>query len=244
MKKYAGWLVVAALLVAGAGCTGAGTSTTTTTTNTNPPPTTSTDGRAVLMVKNSSAALASVSSLNVTIDKVEAHSLTNDWVTLSTASKTYDLVALNHSGSAELLADASLPAGTYDQVRVDVSGVNVTATGTTIAAKLPSNSLKIMGNFTVLAGETTTVTFDIAAGKSLHRTGDGKWIFAPVVRFMSKDHADIDIDADENVHEKSGDTESDENEGMDVNGDMHSNFELQDKLDIDSTGTVKIHTGN
>src|SRR5258708_6611688 len=70
-------------------------------------------GRAVLMITDpGTGSVQGATSIMLTVDKVEVHSASQDWVTVSTAAKQYDLLQLKQSGAAMLLADANLAAGT------------------------------------------------------------------------------------------------------------------------------------
>ncbi len=234
MRKYFSFAIAAGLLLAGAGCVGS----TSTTVNVPQP---AAQGRAVFTVTDATAALTNVTAVNITVTKVEAHSATEGWVTVSTATKQYDLLKLKQTNTAELLADANLAAGTYDQIRLEISKVEVTANGTTQEAKLPSTSLKIVGNLTITAGQTSTAALDFMVDKSLHITGNGKYILAPVVRLETKDDASVTIESNDKVDVNSGATESDETEGMDEKGEMKSGFELKDNLELDAQGMVQVH---
>lgn len=236
MRKYAPLLAAAGLVLAGAGCTG----TTDTNVNVTTPPPPAAQGRAVFTVTDAAADMTGVSSIMLTVDKLEAHDATEGWVTVSTTPKTYDLIKLKATDSAELLADAKLAAGTYDQIRLDISKVELTVNGKTQTAKLPSSSLKLVGNLTVTAGETTTVALDFMADKSLHLTGSGTYILTPVVRLLIKNAAGVKIDSDEKVEVKDGATETDETEGMDEKGEVKAGFELKDDLDIDADGLIHL----
>lgn len=238
MKRYASLLAAAALVLAGAGCTG----TTETNVNLTTPPPPPAQGRAVFTVTDAATTLTGVTAVNMTVDKLEAHSASTDaWMTVSTTAKTYDLLKLKATGSSELLADANLDAGSYDQIRLDISKVELTVNGEVQAAKLPSSSLKLVGNLTVTAGQTSTAALDFMVDKSLHLTGSGTYILTPVVRLMTKNAASVKIDTNDKVEVDGGATESDETAGMDEKGDMRANFELQDKLDLDAQGMIKLH---
>ena len=56
------------------------------------------NGRAVFMVADAAADMGSVTKMEVTIDRVEAHSATQGWVTVFNEAKTYDLMELRESG--------------------------------------------------------------------------------------------------------------------------------------------------
>src|SRR5690242_6621947 len=160
MRKFAPFLLAAGLVLVGAGCTGSTSTTVNTTYPPQPAPAPAAQGRAVFTVTDAATAMTGVTSVKLTVDSLEAHSATQGWVTVSSTPKTYDLLQLKATNSAELLADANLTADTYDQVRLMISKVEVTANGKTQTATLPSGSLKIVGNLTVASGQTASAALD------------------------------------------------------------------------------------
>lgn len=219
----------AALVFAGAGCS-----------NSTPTATGST-GRAVVAITDDATSLGNVSAVNVTIDKVELHDANDGTITVASVTKTYDLVQLKNTNVLKLLADENVAAGTYDQVRLTISKVEVkTADGASHIAKLPSNVLKINGNFTVNGGETSTAVLDFDLNASLHVTGTGQYILAPVVHFQTKENAEVQEGTGDEVEIKNGTVDTDEDVGEDVTGETRENFELPEKLDVDAEGHVEI----
>jgi uncharacterized protein DUF4382/carboxypeptidase family protein len=112
-------------------------------------------------------------------------STSGGWQTLSTTTKTYDLMKLQN-GVFTTIGEASLPAGTYTQIRLKLGpGSNVVVDGTTLPLKVPSgmqSGLKLIGTFNVPPGGTTDVGLDFDASRSLHETGSGQWMLKPVVK--------------------------------------------------------------
>ncbi len=199
----------------------------------------SVEGRAVFTITDAATELTGVTAVNLTVDKVEVHSATEDWVTVSTATKQYDLLQLKATNSAALLADVNLAAGTYEQVRLHISKVMVIANGKTTEAKLPSTTLKIVGNLTIVGGQTSTASLDFMVDKSLH-LANGTYILAPVVRLLTTKGADVSVSSTGKVEVSGGKVESDETVGMDEKGEVKEDFELDDDLEIDAKGMIKV----
>lgn len=199
-------------------------------------------GRVVFAVKDAAMDMKSVTSILLTVDRVEAHSAAGGWITVSSAARQYDLLKLKQTGAAELLADVKLAVGTYDQIRLNVSRVSVVASGKTQEAKLPSSTLKIIGNIVVTADKTAAVTIDFMADKSLHLTGNGKYILAPVVRLEARSGATVDVDGDEKVTVSGGKVDDDKTVGMDEKGEVKADFEIDAdaKIEIDSDDIIHI----
>lgn len=205
-----------------------------------------TQGKVIFGVKDAATSMGTISSVVITVNKVEIHNEAQGWVTLSTQSNQYDLLALKQSGLTSLLVQTNVQAGTYDQMRLTVSGVVVTQNGVQQQAKLPSGELKIVGKIVVDAGKTSSAVFDFATDKSLHLTGNGKFIFAPVIKLQTESETDATVDSNDDVHISKGHMDSDENEGMDVDGEMKENFklDLNTKLDLVDDAVKVDETGD
>ena len=171
--------------------------------------------------------MGTISSVVVTVNQVELNSEEKGLVTLSTATKDYDLIALKQSNMTSLYADATVPAGTYNQIRLDISKVVITDNGAVHEAKLPSGALKINGNFIIKDGEASTVVFDFKADKSLHVTGNGKYIFAPVINLKVQGDVKVEVNDKDEVNSENGDSEINENLGVDEKGELRANFEAK-----------------
>lgn len=240
VKKHLPLLFVPSLLLmTGAGCASSSNYSAQTNTTTTPP---STQGKAVITVTDDAPSLAGVTAVVLTVDKVEVHSATAGWVTVSSVTQQYDLLKLKGTKVSQLLANAAIDAGTYDSIRLTVSNVSVTTNGKTETAKLPSHTLSIVGKMTVVAGQTSTASLDFDLAKSLHLTGKGMFILAPVVKLQTKHNVEVKIKEDDSVETSGGDVETDSSQGMDVNGDMKANFELPDKLNVDTNDMINVET--
>lgn len=197
-------------------------------------------GHIVFGITDAAENMGSVSSVFVTVNKVEMHSEIDGWITVSNETKQYDLLALKQSGKVSLLASSTVPVGTYNQVRLMVSKVVVVRNGVSEEAKLPSGELKLIGNIKVNADQTSSMVFDFIADKSLHLTGNGKFIFAPVVKTQTRSDIRVKLKLDDEVEIAGGKEENDEDAGMDEKGEMRKNFELKDKLDIDGDDRIQL----
>ena len=181
-------------------------------------------GRAVFGITDASVNLDTIQSVVVTVDRVEVKQEGEGWVTLSDTDREYDLLKLKESGLAEVLVDANLTAGEYDQVRLVIKDVKLTAEGqaeTTV--KIPSNQLVFNTKFLVEAGETTTIVFDFLLDESIHITGNGKYIITPVVQIDTRNKANIAANAS-TVDRGSGNASASVKMGMDVDGTFKDNF--------------------
>jgi hypothetical protein len=82
----------------------------------------------------------------------------------------------------QLLAQGkNVTAGNYTQIRMTIGGVNVTLDGEIKNATVPSDELKFVRPFEVVDGNTTVLSLDFDAGKSVNITRAGEVIIHPVV---------------------------------------------------------------
>jgi len=166
--------VASAVIVLGA-CTGADEPAT---------PTTATGERAgTLEVRVTDAPDPDVSSVFVTVEGVEVHRADpGEWRRVVEGPVTFDLVAL--TGVEAVLGSEPLEAGRYTQVRLDVNSVDVTRSGVTAEAEVPSGTLKLVGTFVLEPDETTIITLDFDLEKSLVQRGGQTPLFKPVVKLL------------------------------------------------------------
>ncbi len=169
-------VALGALAVASVGCAGGGGS----------------DGGSVsagtgtLAVRLADAPDPTISALNVTISRVEAH-LDGKWQTLDTAPRTINLLDLVKNDT--LLAQGTVPAGRYNQVRLFVDSATVTDSEGTHNVTVPSGSrsgIKINLNYTIDPNQVTEILLDFNVHKSLIKQGNGNYRLQPVIPAVVK----------------------------------------------------------
>lgn len=201
-------------------------------------------GKLMVGITDAGADIAGVTSIVLTIDKMEIHHQNAGWVMVADKpSSTYDLLELKKSGSTALLAQTNVTAGIYDQTRLIVSKIIVTKNGVATEAKLPSNSITITGILMIETGKTSTMVFDIIADDSLHTTTNGTFIFAPVIKFETKSGTDAVVDSANQITMTAGHTDTILNTGMTVDGEMKNDFMLNSQIILTELGNV-IKVGN
>ncbi|MDD4989050.1 MAG: DUF4382 domain-containing protein [Candidatus Pacebacteria bacterium] len=204
------------------------------------------EGHVVLAITDAATDMTNISEIAVTVSEVDLHSTTQGWVTASTETKTFNLLALKAAGQSALVNATDLSADTYDQVRVTITDVKVTTKdGVTTEAKLPSGEFKMDGQILVEAGKTSTVTLDFLADASLHLTGTGAFIFAPVINMRSASEANVEVSSDEKVKVTQSKETDNRKAGMDIDGSVKADFQVDQnaKLDVDTDGVIRV-TGN
>lgn len=103
------------------------------------------------------------------------------WFTVVDEAKTFDLIEIEDV--KEFLGDKDLTVGKYTQVRLSVDSVKLMISGEVKSLKIPSGRIKIISNFNIKEGETTTITLDFDAQKSVHQAGD-RYIMKPTIKVI------------------------------------------------------------
>jgi hypothetical protein len=131
-----------------------------------------------------------VTEINVTLSNIQVHKTGSEtdgdggWITVISDPQPFDLIKLKDLGAEEILGEAVIDIGRYNQIRMDVEFVDAVIDGETVetGVDLPSGKLKIIGSFTIEVDTITVLLIDFDADKSLVFTGQGKVIFKPVVK--------------------------------------------------------------
>ena len=131
-----------------------------------------------------------ISSIVVTSKLIEANvrgeeNEESDWQVLLDAENQFDLIKV--SGIEDILGETSVPAATYNQVRMHVKSVIVELDGKDVTADIPSGIIRLVHPFEVKQGEVTRVTFDFNAEESIVVSGADKVVFKPVVKLLVRE---------------------------------------------------------
>jgi hypothetical protein len=176
LKRIAGF-ALAIGLAALAGCSGS-------------PSSSSAPGTGRVIVRLTDAP-ADYDAVNLVVDGVTIHRGDDDgaggWETLSDDTITVDLLTLRN-GVFMTLADIVVPAGHYTQVRLHLGeGSNVVVDGVTHPLTVPSgmqSGYKLVGEFDVPDGGLLDLMLDFDAARSIHQTGNGRYMLRPTVRVI------------------------------------------------------------
>jgi hypothetical protein len=150
-------------------------------------------GRAVFTITDAPVRMSDIHELWVTVDKVEVQSVTQGWITVSSGQHKYDLLQLREEGAQGILADVALEPGTYEQVRLTISDVEVVDASGGHKAVLPSGTLRFTAPFTVVGNMATVVQFDFDLSSSLHVTGNGRYVLTPVIRVVTYENVGVRV---------------------------------------------------
>ena len=124
---------------------------------------------------------------------VEFHAASGQTTTVSiNPPEQVDLVQQVDGASAVLLNDVTLPAGQYNWIRLQVDTADTRDTyavinGAEYELTIPSGAqsgLKLVRGFTIPVNAQADFTIDFDLRKSLHSTGNGRYILRPTLRLV------------------------------------------------------------
>ena len=133
-----------------------------------------------------------ISKAIVTISSVAVHrtGLGNDnenksssgWIEIINEPQIFDLILLQNL--SDVLANVNLSVGIYSQIRLYVDEAVLTIEGDEYNLTIPSKKIKINANFIIFEGEITSLLIDFDVHKSVHITGNNKYIMKPVIKLI------------------------------------------------------------
>ena len=146
---------------------------------------------------------ADAKAVLVTFSSVRAHRSDSDWTVVpfvnAATTRTCDLKKLETA--EDVLGTAALPTGHYTQVRLVVQSAtlyfdNASAgsacassiaapAGASAALEIPSGEVKLNREFDITSSSTMTMLLDFDGDKSIHQTGNGRYMMSPVVTILS-----------------------------------------------------------
>lgn len=127
-----------------------------------------------------------VQHIYLNITEISVHSSEQGWVTLSIAPQTIDFLQLVN-GVTKVLADTSLPAGHYQQMRLTLANDNeVVVGGSIFPLRIPSGQetgIKINLDFTVEQDQLVEIFVDFDASRSVDWVpGQDGYVLHPVFK--------------------------------------------------------------
>jgi len=146
-------------------------------------------GEGTLEVRVTDAPDPSITAVYVTTDNIEVSVAGEGWVTVIDEEITFELLALE--GVEAILGSAQLPAGKYTQVRLSVPEVEVEKDGERVIAEVPSDTIKLVGTFEIVADVKTFISLDFEVDKSLVERGRQGFLFKPVIKLAVGDPGEI-----------------------------------------------------
>jgi len=181
------WII--ALMISAVGLASCSNSPTSPTTGT---------GNFKLMLRDSP--FSDAKAVLIAFSSVSVHRDTdNGFTTLGSGQRVCDLKKLQ--GAQDVLGVGTIPQGHYTQIRFVVSSAAIyfdnASTGAACDATLappagrsstvdiPSGEIKLNREFDVPASGAGTIVIDLDGDRSIHQTGNGRYMMTPVVGIIS-----------------------------------------------------------
>jgi len=133
---------------------------------------------------NITEAIVNISQIRVHYAGTNQNDTNGTWINISNESQTFDLIQLQNA--TEFLGETNLSAGWYTQIRLSVDKALVTIDGVQYDLKISSKKVKLIKPFLVQDNETLTLTLDFDVQKSVHRTGNDKYIMKPTIKVIQE----------------------------------------------------------
>lgn len=127
-----------------------------------------------------------ITSVEVDIDRIEAH-VNGSWQVVNDVAQTVDLMTLVENDT--VVGQSLVTAGSYNQIRLIVSGGRVTDSDGTHDLQIPSGiqtGIKINLNFDVDPNVLTEILLDFNVQKSIVKQGNGVYRLQPVIPAVIK----------------------------------------------------------
>src|SRR5690348_14164385 len=155
-------------------------------------------GTGALSVSMADTPVDNATSVVVDFTGIELHNTNGKTVTINFPSpKQIDLLKLQHGATGALTQGESVPAGSYDWMRLDVLADKDTQgqsyitlnTGPQYPLYIPSGSetgLKLVSPFTVAQGSTTQLIIDFNLRQSVTSTDGQNYVLVPALRLENE----------------------------------------------------------
>lgn len=133
---------------------------------------------------NITEALITLSQIKVHFTGFNDSNISAGWITVINETQTFNLIALQDV--TDLLGEANLSAGWYTQIRLNVDQALITIDGVQYDMKIPSKTIKLIKPWKIENDETLILTLDFDVQKSVHQTGNDKYIFKPTIKIIQE----------------------------------------------------------
>lgn len=110
------------------------------------------------------------------------------WYTIINESQIFDLIELQNV--TDVLGEKNLTVGKYTQIRLTVEKAEITINNSgnieVHDLNIPSNKVKLVKSFWIYENETTILTLDFDVYRSVHETGNNKYIMKPTIKIIQE----------------------------------------------------------
>ena len=169
-----------------------------------------------------------------------------EWISISLSDNatTFDLLEIK--GIEQYLGASEITAGKYTQVRLVIDKIQVKlGEGELQEATVPSEELKIVRPFDIIAGEATAMVLDFDADRMVTITGAGKITVKPVIKLTVRQEKTKpeDQEDEEEPDEEEPEDEDEEQASVEVScdefaGDQHISGEVE--VEVGDSFTVAL----
>ncbi|UCC91902.1 MAG: DUF4382 domain-containing protein [Candidatus Aenigmatarchaeota archaeon] len=150
------------------------------------------EGTGYLILQITDKPSLGIEKVEVTISRIQVHKVPEGnesgetgWITVANGPHTLDLVAIKDI--KEILGKDALAAGIYTQIRLDIESAKVTIDGTEHDLSIPHKTVMLVRSFEIVEMETTILTLDFDAERSVHLAGaSGEYIMKPTIRIIQE----------------------------------------------------------
>ena len=125
-----------------------------------------------------------ITAIVITATDIQVHAADaadDAWRTVLEGEHQFDLLKV--VSQEQSLGVGELAPGRYTQVRLTIQDVTITRGGEQVTAEVPSSVLRFVRPFDVVVGETTILTFDFDADRSVVTAGR-RLILRPTVKLL------------------------------------------------------------
>ena len=141
------------------------------------------EGKGVLLLQITDAPPElKITKALINISNIEVHLIATGWYTVIGEEQTLDLIKLKNVKKA--LGNKTLPVGRYTQIRLNIDDAFLTIDGIEYKLTIPSKTIQLISPFSINKNETTTLTIDFDVHKSVHKTGNDKYIMNPTIKVI------------------------------------------------------------
>ena len=133
---------------------------------------------------NITEALVTISEVRVHYAGINETNTTGEWITIANESQTFDLIQLENV--TDILGTANLSAGWYTQIRLFVEEALVTIDGVQYELEISPQHVKLIKPWKIVDGETLVLTLDFDVQKSIHKTGNDRYMMKPTIKVVQE----------------------------------------------------------